>query len=176
MSTNTSIGNSSIQLNNININEDHLLRTTLFRRRSKGPVMFNGCSPHGDVIIIDNISSKKTYDLSNWLIERQVDSKPKLFFDFPSGFIIPPQSAVELWASEHYVHSNKYVQEKNDDGHIIIRVQTKMKSWNEARDFSITKLFDASKRERAVFTHRTLTEESVNYENDTNLKSFTNEN
>ncbi|CAF1501920.1 unnamed protein product [Didymodactylos carnosus] len=168
MDTNTFNDTTLQQLNNINIDDDHLLRTTLFCRRSKGPIMFNGCSPLGDVIIIDNISSKKTYDLSGWSIERQVESKPKLYFEFPSGFIIPSQATVELWASEHYSHSNKYIQEKSDDGHLIIRIQMTVKSWNEAHEFSTTKLFDTSKRERAIFTHRTLSEQSVEYNNQIN--------
>ena len=41
-------------------NDEDLIQTkTIFRRHSKGPVMFNGCSPSGDVIIIDNISTTK---------------------------------------------------------------------------------------------------------------------
>ncbi|CAF4778334.1 unnamed protein product, partial [Rotaria socialis] len=82
-----------------NIKDEFIHTKTIFRRHSKGPVMFNGCSPSGDVIIIDNISPKKSYDLTGWYIERQTNSQKFLRYTFTDKFIIPPLATIELWSS-----------------------------------------------------------------------------
>ncbi len=75
--------NTISAIDNIDDNTEDLIHTkTTFRRHSKGPVMFNGCSPSGDVIIIDNISTTKQYDLTGWYIERQTDTQPILQYKF----------------------------------------------------------------------------------------------
>ena len=80
-------------------NEELIHMKTIFRRHSKGPVMFNGCSPSGDVIIIENISATKEFDLTGWYIERQTDIKPVLLYTFLHRFVIPPLTTVELWSA-----------------------------------------------------------------------------
>ena len=136
--------------------EDLIHTKTIFRRHSKGPVMFNGCSPSGDVIIIDNISSTKEFDLTGWYIERQTDLKPLLLYTFLHRFIIPPLTTVELWSAlAKPVPIPTETQEQHQQS--FVTIQTKLLSWNKARQWSTTRLFDHLGREKAVFSHRTLT-------------------
>lgn len=139
----------------INENDENLIFVkTQFRRRSKGPIMFNGCSPLGDVIILDNISAKKSYDLTGWSIERQTDSQAMLNYTFPERFVLPPSTAVELWSSTATPIPNS--SDPNDQQTFLIKF-VDLPTWNQARQWSITRLFDATGRERAIFLHRTLT-------------------
>lgn len=137
-------------------NDEDLVHTkTLFRRRSKGPVMFNGCSPSGDVIIIDNISPKKHYDLTGWYIERQTDSKPILRYTFPDRLIVPPSTTIELWSS---TATPIPTSTANDEQQAFLTIKTPLLTWHHARQWSITRLFDSTGREKAIFLHRTLTQ------------------
>lgn len=130
--------------------DDHLyFVTTQFRRRSKGPVIFNGCSPAGDVILIENLHSKKLYDLSGWSIERQTDSDPLLKYVLPKHSSLPAGSTLELWAE------NGQPTFENDD-QLIIR--TDLPSWNLAKKWSVTTLYDNTGKEKAMFLHRILSE------------------
>jgi len=147
--------------------DDDLIQTkTIFRRHSKGPVMFNGCSPSGDVIIIDNISTIKSYDLTGWYIERQTDSQPLLRYTFPDEFIIPPLTTIELWSSigtpvstsnqiEHNQSSESDEQQQQQQS--FVSVKTKLLTWNSARQWSINRLFNSHGHEKAIFSHRILT-------------------
>ena len=143
--------------------EDLTHTKTIFRRHSKGSVMFSGCSPSGDVIIIDNISPTKSFDLTGWHIERQTDSQPFLRYTFPDQFIIPPWATIELWSStaasrtmanevEHDQSSDSIEQQQS-----FVRIKTKLLTWNTALQWSINRLLDCNGHERAIFTHRTLT-------------------
>ena len=135
--------------------EDVIHTKTLFRRYSKGPIMFNGCSPSGDVIIIDNISPKKRYDLAGWYIERQTDTQPILRYIIKNQFIIPPLTTVELWSSTATpVPIPPETQEQQQQS--FVSVKTKLLTWNHARQWSVTRLFDHTGREKAIFSHRTL--------------------
>ncbi|CAF1040287.1 unnamed protein product [Adineta ricciae] len=137
-------------------NQDDLVQTkTLFRRYSKGPIMFNGCSPAGDLIIIENISPKKYYDLAGWYIERQTDNFPMLRYIIKNQFIIPPSTTVELWSS--IAEPDPVPPESQDQQQqSFVSVKTKILTWNKARQWSITRLFDHTGRQRAIFSHRTL--------------------
>jgi hypothetical protein len=138
------------------INEDLIHTKTNFRRHSKGPVMFNGCSPSGDVIIIDNISPKKEYDLTGWYIERQTDIKPLLLYTFTHRFIIPPLTSVELWSSTATpIPIPTEIQEQQQQS--FVSIKTKLLTWNKARQWSETRLYDCLGREKAIFSHKTLT-------------------
>jgi hypothetical protein len=135
-------------------NEDLIHTKTIFRRHSKGPVMFNGCSPSGDVIIIENISSKKEFDLTGWYIERQTDTKPLLLYTFLHRFIIPPLTTVELWSAfATPIPIPAEIREQQS----FVSIKTKLLSWNNARQWSTTRLYDHLGREKAIFSHRTLT-------------------
>ncbi|CAF4012664.1 unnamed protein product [Rotaria sp. Silwood2] len=125
-----------------NNNEDLIHTKTVFRRHSKGPVMFNGCSPSGDVIIIDNISQKKSYDLTGWYIERQTDSQQFLRYTFTNKFILPPMTTIELWSTtstpisisnelEHNQSPESYEQKQT-----FIIIKTKLLTWNTARQWN----------------------------------------
>jgi hypothetical protein len=153
-------------------NEEELFHTkTQFRRHSKGPIMFNGCSPSGDVIIIDNISSTKAYDLTGWYIERQTDSQPFLRYTFTDKFIIPPLTTIELWSStstpisisnevEHDRSSesdDQQQQQQQQQSQSFISIKTKLLTWNTARQWSINRLFNSNGCEKAIFSHRILT-------------------
>jgi hypothetical protein len=136
-------------------NEDLIQTKTLFRRYSKGPIMFNGCSPSGDVIIIDNISPRKQYDLAGWYIERQTDTQPILRYIIKNQFIIPPLTTVELWSNKATpVPIPPETQEQQQQS--FVSVKTKLLTWNHARKWSLTRLFDYTGREKAVFSHQTL--------------------
>ena len=148
------------------IDNNELMHTkTIFRRHSKGSVMFSGCSPSGDVIIIDNISSTKSFDLTGWHIERQTDSQPFLRYTFPNQFIIPPWSTVELWSNSaasrtmsdeiEYHQSLESIDQEQQQS--FIRIKTKLLTWNTALQWSVNRLLDSNGHERAIFTHRTLT-------------------
>ena len=136
-------------------NEELIQTKTLFRRHSKGPVMFNGCSPSGDVIIIDNISSSKQFDLTGWYIERQTDTKPLLLYTFLHRFVLPPLTTVELWSA--LATPEPIPPETPDQQQSFVSIRTKLLSWNKARQWSITRLYDHLGREKAIFSHRTLT-------------------
>jgi hypothetical protein len=139
-------------------NEDLIQTKTLFRRHSKGPVMFSGCSPSGDVIIIDNISTTKSYDLTGWFIERQTDTQSLLRYTFTDKFIIPPLTTIELWSSSSTSISMFNETELNQSSEqSFVSVKTKLLTWNTARQWSINRLFDYNGREKAIFSHRTLT-------------------
>ena len=141
---------------------DELIQTkTAFRRHSKGPVMFSGCSPLGDVIIIDNISPSKSYDLTGWYIERETDSHSTVRYDFPDHYILPPMTTVELWStagsptttlSDNELHQSSGSQ-------TIVRTTVKLLTWSTARQWSVNRLFDYYGRQKAHFSHRTLTPE-----------------
>lgn len=141
---------------NINDDKDLIHTKTIFRRHSKGPVMFNGCSPSGDVIIIDNISTKKHYNLAGWQIERQVDTQPILRYTFTNQFLIPPLTTVELWACTAtpipIPEDTKDQQQQS-----FVSIKTKLLTWNKAREWSTTRLYDHHGREKAIFSHKTLT-------------------
>ncbi len=142
--------------------EDLIQTKTSFRRHSKGPVMFNGCSPSGDVIILDNISPTKSYDLTGWYIERQTDSQPFLRYTFTDQFIIPPLTTIELWSSTATPVSTSTEVEDNqspesDEQQSIVSIKTKLLTWNIARQWSITRLFNSNGREKAIFSHEILT-------------------
>lgn len=152
-------------------NNDELIHTkTVFRRHSKGPVMFNGCSPSGDVIIIDNISPTKSYDLTGWYIERQTDSQAFLRYTFTDQLIIPPLTTIELWSSTTVPISLSNDLESNQSSEKLdqqqpqsyVTIKTKLSTWNTARQWSINKLFDRHGREKAIFSHRTL--QPIEYE------------
>lgn len=156
MSTTTTISGDDVDNNN-----DDLIHTkTIFRRHSKGPVMFNGCSPLGDVIIIDNISATKTYNLAGWYIERKTDIHPMFRYIFTNQFIIPPLTTVELWSNIAtpipVPPENQEQQQQQQQAFVCIK--TKVLTWNRARQWSITRLFDTKGREKAIFSHRTLTQ------------------
>lgn len=150
-------------------NEDLVQTKTIFRRHSKGPVMFNGCSPLGDVLIIDNISSTKSYDLTGWYIERQTDSQPLLRYTFVEKFIIPPLTTIELWSStstpisltneiEHDQSSESDDQQQQQkQQQSFVTIKTKLLTWNSARQWSINRLFNSNGCEKAIFSHRILT-------------------
>jgi len=147
------------------IDNDDLIHTkTVFRRHSKGPVMFSGCSPSGDVIIIDNISPTRSYDLTGWCIERQTDTQPFLRYTFTDNFIIQPWTTIELWSSsansktmsnerEHH-QSSEFDDEQQQS---LVRIKTKLLTWNTALEWSVNRLFDSNGHEKAIFSHRTLT-------------------
>ncbi len=135
-------------------NEELIHLKTIFRRHSKGPVMFNGCSPSGDVIIIENISSKKEFDLTGWYIERQTDTKPLLIYTFLHRFIIPPLTTVELWSA---LSTPVPLPDETGEQESFVSIKTKLLSWNKARQWSTTRLYDHLGREKAIFSHRTLT-------------------
>ncbi|CAF3057766.1 unnamed protein product [Rotaria socialis] len=129
---------------------------TLFRRYSKGPVMFNGCSPSGDVVIIDNISQRKSYNITGWYIERETDSQPLLRYILTGQFIIPPLTTIELWSSTATpLPVPSETQEQQQQSFVCIK--TKLPTWNIARRWSVTRLFDHTGREKAIFSHKTLT-------------------
>ena len=132
-------------------NEDYVQTKTLFQRHSKGPVMFNGCSPLGDVIILDNVSPLKSYDLTGWYIERQTDSHPYLRYTFTDQLIIPPLTTIELWSSTSTPQSNE-----NNDQQAYATIKTKVSTWNTAEQWSINRLFHSHGREKAIFSHRIL--------------------
>lgn len=138
-------------------NDEDLIHTkTLFRRHSKGPVMFNGCSPSGDVIIIDNISATKEYNLAGWHIERETDIHPMLRYTFTNQFIIPPLTTVEFWSyTATPIPIPAETQEQQQQSFVSVRA--KLLTWNRARQWSITRLYDHTGREKAIFSHRTLT-------------------
>ncbi|CAF0952254.1 unnamed protein product [Adineta steineri] len=151
-------------------NEELTHTKTVFRRHSKGSVMFSGCSPSGDVIVIDNISSTKSYDLTGWYIERQTDAHSFLRYTFTNNFIIPPWTTIELWSSSaanrtmpndvEYNQSSKSIekhQEQQQQQQSFVRVKTKLLTWNTGLQWSINRLMDSNGHERAIFTHRTLT-------------------
>jgi hypothetical protein len=116
--------------------------------------MFNGCSPSGDVIIIENISSTKEFDLTGWYIERQTDTKPLLLYTFLHRFIIPPLTTVELWSA---LATPVPLPDETRDQQLFVSIKTKLISWNKARQWSVTRLYDHLGREKAIFSHRTLT-------------------
>jgi hypothetical protein len=156
----------------INTDVDLIETTTRFRRRSKGPVMFNGCSPLGDVIIIDNISSRKAYDLTGWYIERQTDSQAFVRYTFTEQCILPPLTSIELWTStavssgsmpnEHHDNSSSKLQQEQS----TVRLAIKLLTWNTARQWSSNQLFDSHGRSRALFSHQTLTTKENRNDND----------
>lgn len=148
--------------------EEDLIQTkTIFRRHSKGPVMFNGCSPAGDVIIIDNISLNKSYDLTGWSIERQTDSQSPLRYTFIEKFILPPLTTVELWSSpaapipisEDIDNEQDSSENSEEQQHrqTSISMKVKLLTWNPATQWSITRLFNSHGQEKAIFSHRILT-------------------
>ncbi|UJR15194.1 hypothetical protein I4U23_002154 [Adineta vaga] len=140
-------------------NHDDLVHTkTLFRRHSKGPIMFNGCSPSGDVIIIENISPKKHYDLAGWYIERQTENYPMLRYIIKNQFLLPPLTTVELWSSIATPVPNppETQEQQQQQQQSFVSVKTKILTWNKARQWSVTRLYDHTGRERAIFSHRTL--------------------
>ncbi len=136
-------------------NEDLIHTKTIFRRHSKGPVMFNGCSPSGDVIIIDNINPTKPYDLTGWYIERQTDSQPFLRYTFTDKFTIPPLTTIELWSNTSTSIPESHEQQQQQLS--FISIKTKLLTWNTAGKWSINRLFDSNGHEKAIFSHRTLT-------------------
>ncbi len=147
-------------------NEDLIQTKTIFRRHSKGPVMFNGCSPSGDVIIIDNISLTRSYDLTGWYIERQTDSQPFLRYTFTDKFIIPPLTTIELWSNTATSMSNEVEdnqlsesseQQQQQQQKSFFSIKTKLLTWNSARQWSINRLFNSNGCEKAIFSHRILT-------------------
>ncbi len=148
-------------------NEDFIQIKTIFRRHSKGPVMFNGCSPSGDVIIIDNISLTRSYDLTGWYIERQTDSQPFLRYTFTDKFIIPPLTTIELWSNTSTSMSNEVEdnqlsesseqQQQQQQQKSFFSIKTKLLTWNSARQWSINRLFNSNGCEKAIFSHRILT-------------------
>ncbi len=147
-------------------NEDFIQIKTIFRRHSKGPVMFNGCSPSGDVIIIDNISLTRSYDLTGWYIERQTDSQPFLRYTFTDKFIIPPLTTIELWSNtatsmstevEDNQLSESSEQQQQQQQKSFFSIKTKLLTWNSARQWSINRLFNSNGCEKAIFSHRILT-------------------
>ncbi|CAF1414261.1 unnamed protein product [Rotaria sp. Silwood1] len=144
----------------IDDNDEELIHTkTFFRRHSKGPVMFNGCSPSGDVIIIDNISTKKKYDLTGWYIERQTDTHQVLQYRFTDQFIIPPLTTIELWSSAATpipIPPETQEQQQHQQQQSFVCIKTKLLTWNNARRWSITRLYDKTGHEKAVFSHQTL--------------------
>lgn len=147
-----------------NNENDELTHTkTIFRRHSKGSVMFSGCSPSGDVIIIDNISSTKSYDLSGWYIERQTDSQAFLRYTFADQLIITPCTTIELWSSAATSRTMSHEDEHDRSSESLehqqsfIRVKTRLLTWNTALQWSINRLLDSNGHERAIFSHRTLT-------------------
>ena len=119
--------------------------------------MFNGCSPAGDVIIIENISQRKSYDLTGWYIERETDSQPYILYVFKHRFILPPMTTIELWSRSST--PTPIASEAPDQ--TFVSVRTNLSSWNKARLWSNTKLFDSTGREKAIFSHRTLTSDSI---------------
>jgi hypothetical protein len=151
MTKTTTISNTDID----NDDQDLIHTKTVFRRHSKGPVMFNGCSPSGDVIIIDNISPTKRYDLFGWYIERQTDTQPTLRYTFIDQFILPPLTTIELWsntATPIPISPETQAQQQQS----FVSIKAKISTWNIARQRSVTRLFDQTGREKAIFSHRTL--------------------
>jgi len=146
-------------------NEDFIQIKTIFRRHSKGPVMFNGCSPSGDVIIIDNISLTRSYDLTGWYIERQTDSQPFLRYTFTDKFIIPPLTTIELWSNtatsmSTEVEDNQLSEsseQQQQQQKSFFSIKTKLLTWNSARQWSVNRLFNSNGCEKAIFSHRILT-------------------
>lgn len=143
--------------------EDLIQTQTIFRRHSKGPVMFNGCSPSGDVIIIDNISSNKSYDLTGWYIERQTDSQAFIRYTFTDKFLLPPLTTVELWsntATPIPTPDNEQSSDNSDEDQqqqTFVRMKVKLLTWNSAKQWSINRLFNSHGQEKAIFSHRILT-------------------
>ena len=136
--------------------------TTVFRRHSKGPVMFNGCSPSGEVIIIDNISPSRSYELTGWYIERQTDSQALLRYTFTDALILAPLTSVELWSSSSVPpDTGTHPSSSDSQQQSFVRLRLKLLTWNTARQWSINRLFDRNGRDRAIFSHRTLTPDEV---------------
>ena len=145
-------------------NEDLIHTKTIFRRHSKGPVMFNGCSPSGDVIIIDNINPTKSYDLTGWYIERQTDSQPLLRYTFTEQFILPPMTTIELWSNTSKPSLTESHDQQQEQSLSFISIKTKLLTRKTTEQWSINRLFDTYGREKAIFSHRTLT--SIEQEKD----------
>lgn len=144
--------------------EDLVQTKTIFRRHSKGPVMFNGCSPSGDVIIIDNISPNKSYDLTGWYIERQTDSQSFLRYAFTEKFLLPPLTTIELWSStaipvsmSDEIDADQSSESSEEQRQTFASLKIKLSTWNTARQWSINRLFNSHGQEKAIFSHRILT-------------------
>ncbi|CAF1272124.1 unnamed protein product [Rotaria sordida] len=129
---------TTIYIPGIDYDDDDLIHTkTLFRRHSKGPVMFNGCSPSG------------------WYIERETDTQSILRYTFTDQFVIPPLTTIELWSNTATpIPIVPETQEQQQQSFVCIK--TRLPTWNNARQWSITRLYDNTGREKAIFSHQTL--------------------
>ena len=123
--------------------DENLIHTkTIFRRHSKGPVMFNGCSPSGDVIIIDNISATKQYDLTGWYIERTIDGH-RIHYTFPM-FELGPHAVVRVYGNYHRRSSSS-----TDDYHLQL-IAPNFYDWGNGRHMR-TELFNREDVGKAFF-------------------------
>jgi len=70
---------------------------TTYQRSAKGPVTISECSADGKYITIEN-TGRRTEELSNWRIERNIDGKDKEPFQFGSNFSLRNGGKCKIYA------------------------------------------------------------------------------
>jgi len=102
------------------------------------------CSPDGKCITLENSSSDKDVDVSNWILKRRVEGSPEISYTIPYGLVMKHGSELKIFArSAQNAHHRPPSQVVND----------KLDSWGMGTECE-TRLFNEQGEERASHSQK----------------------
>ncbi|CAF0743177.1 unnamed protein product [Didymodactylos carnosus] len=113
------------------------------RKIKKGPIAIKDCAPDGKFIVLENGSSEKDVDVSNWTIRRRVDGGIDMQYVIPYGVIIKHGKELKIYAKNAQGYNHPPYEIVND----------KLDSWGMGSDIE-TKLYNEQSEERASHTQK----------------------
>ncbi|CAF0727732.1 unnamed protein product, partial [Didymodactylos carnosus] len=109
----------------------------------KGPISIKECAPSGKFIILENASTDKDVDVSNWVIRRRVDGNPDIQYVIPYGLTIKRGKELKIYARNAQGYQRPPYEIIND----------KIDSWGMGIDME-TKVYNEQNEEKAAHSQK----------------------
>ncbi|CAF2155417.1 unnamed protein product [Rotaria magnacalcarata] len=114
------------------------------KKIKKGPIAIKDCAPDGKCITLENSSSDKDVDVSNWTLKRRVEGSPEISYTMPYGLIMKHNCELKIFArSAQNAHHRPPLEVVND----------KLDSWGMGTECE-TRLFNEQGDERASHSQK----------------------
>jgi len=114
------------------------------KKIKKGPIAIKDCSPDGKCITLENSSTDKDVDVSNWVLKRRVEGSAEIAYTIPFGLTMKHGSELKIFArSAQNAHHRPPLQVVND----------KLDSWGMGTECE-TKLFNEQGEEKASHSQK----------------------
>ncbi|CAF4570980.1 unnamed protein product [Rotaria sp. Silwood1] len=114
------------------------------KKIKKGPIAIKDCTPDGKCITLENSSTDKDVDVSNWTLKRRVEGSSEISYIIPYGLIMKHGTELKIFArSAQNAHHRPPSEVVND----------KLDSWGMGTECE-TRLFNEQGEERASHSQK----------------------